>query len=514
MARHGMTGRCRIWFLVALLALGSAQPAHVEAQSPLRGLDAEIESVMEAWKIPGAAVAIVHNDRVIHAKGYGVREVGQPDQVDEATLFAIGSASKAFTAAAVAMLVDEGLVGWNDLVIDHMPDFRLNDPQATREMRVRDLLAHNSGLLRGDRIWYAQDRSRDQVLHQVRYLEPTWSLRANFGYQNIMYIAAGELVEAVSGRSWDAFVAERIFEPLGMSQSNTSVKDLAGNHNLASPHIPDEDTPRPVPYRNIDNAGPAGSINSNVVEMSEWVRLHLANGIYGGERLLSEASIREMHRPQMLLDYNDPVFSALFHPADFMTYGLGWFVSDYRDFKLVGHGGNIDGMTAWVAFAPERNYGLVILTNLNAANGFSIALSHSISDRLVGAEPTDWSALFLESLEELMAMGEAQQQAILDARVEGTQPSVDLAAYAGTYQHPMYGDFVVEHTPEGLTARFGPAFLGPVEHWHYDTFRADWEDAAAQPEFLRFTLDLMGQPAVLLAEIEGTAEFRRKQEGS
>ena len=487
-------------------------PALAHAQQGLAGLDDEIEAMVAEWGIPGMALAVVQDDQITYARGFGVRETGGNDPVDEHTIFAAGSSSKAFTAAAIAILVDEGKASWDDLVIDHLPDFRLSDPYVTRDLRIRDLMSHNSGLLRGDRIWYASGRSREEVLHQVRHQPLTFPLRSTFQYNNTTWIAAGEVIEELSGVTWDDFVAQRIFEPLGMTRSTTLLGPLAEMENVAQPHLLDpEGDLRAVPYRNIDNAGPAGSINSSVVQMAQWVRLHLGSaGEYEGARVVSEEALLETHTPQMVMRRVAPW--AWFWPeSDFLNYGLGWFLTDYRDVKTVSHGGNIDGMTALVAMVPERNYGFVLLINLNGANFFASALVHRLIDRIEGGEQLPWSERMLARWQEVLEEERNAVQEVEESRVADAPPSLALAAYAGTYANKMYGEIVVSERDGGLRARFGEGFEGTLEHWHYDTFRAHWDDAASSQEFFRFEIGTDGQVAVLHAEIEGSVEFPRQR---
>ncbi|MGI9179701.1 MAG: serine hydrolase [Longimicrobiaceae bacterium] len=494
----------RGWIVLLLVLLLAPQVAFAQ-RGALRGLDSYIEKGMREWDIPGLAIAVVKDDSVVYARGFGVREVGKSERVDANTLFAIGSASKAFTAAAVALLVDEGKVKWDDPATQHLPSLQLFDPYATRELSVRDLLSHRSGLARGDQVWYATEFDRDEILRRVRFLAPSWSFRSQFGYQNLMYLAAGEMVEEVGGRSWDDVVTERIFQPLGLRASNTSTNALQGRENVAMPHAKIEDQVRPIPYRNIDNIAPAGSINSNVVEMAQWVKLQLGQGSFRGDSLLSRAVVKEMHTPQTIIRREGGW--ALMAPAsEFLMYGLGWFLHDYRGRKVVQHGGNIDGMHALVGMLPDERLGVVILTNLSP-NYLTYAVMHRVFDGYLGAQPTDWSRQLLASFDSLRAIGEAQQKRMEEARVTGTQPSLSLERYAGTYTHEMYGDAVVEHEGGRLVLRRGPAFVADLEHWHHDTFRANWRDAALGRSFVMFTLDPTARVSKL--EVQGLAEFRR-----
>ena len=432
-------------------------PARAQ-QAPLAGLDEYVNKAIKDWAVPGVAIAVIKDDRIVLAKGYGVREVGKPEPVDERTLFAIGSSSKAFTAAAVAMLVDDKKLKWDDPATQYLPGFQLYDPYVTRELTVRDLLTHRVGLERGDQLWYATTFDRGDILRRIRYLKPSSSMRSKFGYQNVMFLAAGQVVRSVSGQEWDDFVRERIFVPLGMKDTGTSIQTLPRSHDVAAPHSKFDGQIVPIPYRNIDNIAPAGSINSNVLDMAQWVRLHLGNGTYEGKQLISPGAVKEMSTPQTIIRLEGPM-AALYPQAHFLTYGMGWFLSDYRGRKLVEHGGSIDGMRALVAMIPEEKLGVVILTNLSGTI-LSIPLSYRIFDAYLGATPRDWSAEMLKTmngLEEQARAATAKQEA---ERVSGTKPSLALDKYAGDYRSEMYGDATVAFDNGTLTLRRGPNFVG------------------------------------------------------
>jgi CubicO group peptidase (beta-lactamase class C family) len=317
----------RIIGFVLLLFIGSFSA--VAQDAPLQGLDDYVNKAIKDWDVPGVAIAIVKDDKIVFAKGYGVREIGKSDRVDERTVFAIGSSSKAFTAATTAILVDEGKLKWDDPATKYLPGFQVYDPVTTREMTVRDLLTHRVGLERGDSLWYATEYNRSDVLNRIRYLKPSSSLRSKFGYQNIMYLAAGQIVPSVTGKEWDDFLRERIFMPLGMSSTGTSITSLKNLNNVAAPHSKFDDKVTAIPYRMIDNIGPAGSINSNVLDMAQWVRLHLGGGKYEGKQLISAANINEMQMPQTIIRLEGQM-KVLYPEAHFLSYGMGWFLSDYR----------------------------------------------------------------------------------------------------------------------------------------------------------------------------------------
>nr|QRD81055.1 lipolytic protein [uncultured bacterium] len=496
---------------LALLLVILTLPRAATAQpGELRGLDATIERAMRDWGVPGVAVAVVKDGKVVHARGYGVRELGKPERVDERTIFAIGSSSKAFTAAALAMLVDEGRISWDDRVVDRLPGFQLYDPYVTREIRIRDLLSHSSGLPRGDRLWYASDFDRAEVLRRVRFLRPAWSFRSRYGYQNIMFLAAGQIIPEVTGKSWDEFVAERIFAPLGMRESSTSTTELRGRSNVATPHVKLDGVVRPVAWRNIDNIGPAGSINSNAIEMAQWVRLQLDEGMYDGRRLISAQQIREMHAPQIVMPMDDQT-RELYPETHFMAYGLAWFLRDYRGRKLVGHGGAIDGMRAEVMLVPEEELGIVVLTNLGGTS-FPVAIVYTILDRYLGPRDKDWSALLLEQQKATEARAAERWRQREEQRARGTSPSLPLAAYAGTYADSLYGQVRITAEGDRLVARAGSNITGDLEHWHHDTFLARWRDPVLGRTFFTFRLSADGR--VEAVAVEGLAEFGRVRESS
>jgi CubicO group peptidase (beta-lactamase class C family) len=489
-----------------IFCFSSITVAQQTLQTQLSGFDEYVNQALKDWEVPGAAIAVVKDDKIILAKGYGVRSLGQTAAVNERTIFAIGSSSKAFTAAALAMLVDEGKIKWDDPVKKHLPGFELYDPYASKEMTIRDLLCHRSGLARGDLMWYGSTYGRDEILRRTRYLKPSWSFRSQFGYQNLMYLAAGQIIPVVTGKSWDDFIKERFFKPLGMTSSGTSIDDFKSSDNVATPHAKIDNKVVPIPWRNIDNIAPAGSINSNVIEMAAWVRLQLGAGSFAGQRLLSSGAIGEMHKSHTIIPF-DPPWSLIFHDAHFLNYGLGWFLSDYRGRKVIEHGGNIDGMSALVAMIPEENLGLVILTNLNG-NDLRTALKLRIFDSFLGGELKDWSAIHLKTMKGYEAQSKAAEKKQNDERIKDTKPSLAFDKYEGTYRDEMYGDVKVTQDESGkLVVRYGQAFTGDLEHWHYDTFQVKWRDRTLGKGLLTFDLNAQGK--VDSINIPNLTEFKR-----
>jgi CubicO group peptidase (beta-lactamase class C family) len=495
-------------FLAPGLPLPGASTHLAARQVPVHptveAVDRLVEQARRDWEAPGVGVAIVHGDSVWLARGWGVRTLGTREAVDEHTIFAIGSTTKAFTSAAIGVLVDEGKVGWGDRAVDHLPGFRLHDPYATGAITIRDLLGHTSGLPRGDLLWYASGHDRSEILRRVRHLEPEWGFRERLGYQNIMYLAAGEIVREASGLSWDDFVRERFFRPLGMNRSGTSPLELEGMANVASPHVRIDGELRPVPYRNLDNVGPAGSINSSVREMAEWVRLHLREGRIGDTRIFSEEVHRELFTPYSVI----PMGAAqrqMYPETHLVAYAKAWVVADYRGLGLHWHNGGIDGMLAEVALIPELDLGIVVLANLGGGS-FTPALLYGIMDLFIGPRDKDWSRLLLEAQREGEARAREAQDRTDASREAGTSPSLPLSGYAGRYDSALYGDLVIRVVGGALRVDRGPYVVGTAEHWHHDTFRVEWDDPVIGRHFLTFTLGPQG--GVTSAELGPYGAFR------
>ncbi|HEV3471453.1 MAG TPA: serine hydrolase [Pyrinomonadaceae bacterium] len=478
------------WFAPAALAQ--------TLEGRLKEIDEYAAKAGRDWHVPGFAVAIVKDDRVVLAKGYGVRELGKPEPVDADTLFAIASNTKAFTAAALAVLVDEGKLKWDDPATKYLPGFQLSDPFVTREMTVRDLLSHRSGLatFAGDLLWYETTYPRSEIIRRVRYLKPASSFRSAFGYQNIMFTAAGEIVPVVTGKSWDDFLRERFFLPLRMARTTTKHAELMSSQNVATPHNELDGKVRVIDYGNVDNAGGAGAINSSVKEMAEWLRLQLGRGRYEGKQIFSAPRSREMWTPHTVMSGINEAAERFNPTVHFNLYGLGWGLNDYHGRLVVWHGGGLDGMTSRVALMPEENLGVVVLTNSETA--LSNVISNKTFDVFLGVPKRDWSADYLARTKEFRERAAAEAQKVEAARVPNTKPSLPLSAYAGTYGGQMFGDARVAEEGGRLVVRLVPSpnFVGDLEHWHFDTFRIKWREGVVYPfprGFVTFTLNPQGK---------------------
>lgn len=486
----------------------------------LKTLDEYIEHARKDWQIPGLSIAIVKNDTIIHAKGFGVRDINFQDPVNENTLFAIASNTKAFTASSLAILVDENKISWDDHVKDYLPWFELYDPYVTNEMRIRDLLCHRSGLetFSGDLLWYGTAYSRKEVIQRAKYLAPAYGFRYGYGYSNIMFLTAGEIIPAVEEISWDEFLKKSFFDPLGMSRTTTSVRDLDKLGNIAQPHHVDWETGKTItiPYVNWDNIGPAGSINSSVRDMTQWIRFQLNDGKWNGQQIISEKNIWEMRKIQNFqyqgrnTDENRPSWH-------FRGYGLGWGVRDYKGLIIISHGGGADGMISQVTIVPEEHFGFVILTN--SINYLPSALSEYILDLYFEGTSQDWSRLSLNSYISRQENNKQEEEEFIRNRVKGTKPSLELQDYTGLYGGEMYGDAEVLLKNNQLVIKFipTPIFTGTLTHWHYDIFRIKLTDIPSLPEgTVQFIISPEGRVEEMKIDIPNPdfdfteLEFKRK----
>lgn len=499
--------RTRLLVVAFLASAVETRSAAAQLAEPFPGLDAYVNAGLKLWDVPGLSLAIVRNDSVIYAKGYGRLDVRKPDLVNANTIFAVGSTSKAFTTGALSMLVDAKKLSWDDPVTRSLPWFQMHDPYVTSQLTVRDLITHRSGLARGDALWSVFDYGRDEIARRVRFLAPTWSFRSTFGYQNLMYVTAGQVVEHLSGKTWDDFLRERILAPLGMSSTSTSIESFQGQSDVASPHMRVSDTLLPVAWQNADDVGAAGSLNSNAVDMAQWVRLHINRGTFEGKRLISAAQIVEMQTPQMTVRLEGP-WLARSPDAHLLAYGLGWFVQDHRGRKLVQHSGNVNAMSAVVGFLPEENFGVVVLTNA-AGTLLPNALMYRILDLHLKTPAKDYSGEMRARALADAARTRSSSQNQSPVRVTGTRPTLRMEKYAGVYADSLYGRFQVRESNGRLLLAFGTRPETELEHWHADSFRAQWSALGIRPHFVTFAVDHRGTVQSLTIDAEGDITFKR-----
>ncbi|GHO76789.1 penicillin-binding protein [Ktedonobacter sp. SOSP1-85] len=434
----------------------------------LQGLPEVIEAIRDEWNVPGLATAVVKDGQVILSQGFGKRSiVGNLDTTDQ-TLFAIGSSSKAFTAMAIAMLVDEGLVNWDTPIKHYLPTFKLYDPIATEQTTVIDLLAHRTGLPRYDLGWYNSSLSRKDLFERLQYLEPNKKFREVWQYQNLMYMTAGYLIEALTGQTWEEFVQQRIFTPLGMTTSNFTPKDSQQTSDFALPYREAKEEVQQMEfYDRFQAVGPAGSINSSVQEMCKWLQCLLNKGKYGETTLVSEAQFAQLVAPHMVIPPDQPAFKK--QPETFYyNYGLGWGLTSYRGHTLVEHGGNIDGFSALVSFLPDDNIGLVTLTNLDS-NLATQSVNYTLCDHLLGLEERPWSTRSKQFIQGLKEQAEKAKENSLDTRVPDAPLSHPLKDYTGSFEHPGLGVFTITQDDETLKGTYNETDF-TFQHLHYDIF--------------------------------------------
>lgn len=462
----------------------------------VHALDEAVQRTFQEWGIPGGAVAIISKGETL-VKGYGVREAGKPEPVDADTIFAIGSTTKAFTAASIAMLVDSGQLNWDDPVIKHIPDFEVFDPWITQHLTVRDLLCQRIGLEGAQREYYHGSYSKRDKMKRMRYLKPLVEFRDDFYYANQQFTLAGLLVEILSGKSWDDFVTERIYSPLGMDRSLTGYSGLAGKTNIASPHaVLDEDFPanvrflgrfEAIPWFKL-NSEPSGSVHTCAADLAKWLQFLLKNG----SPWIKPESFKELTSPQMIMHNPGeseigPLY-ALQPPTHFWTYGMGWWVLDYCGEKVCMHGGLLPGFNSMVAFLPEKEIGIAVTVNVHETLAHA-SLFYTLMDILLDQPGRDWCAEYKMVAEGYMAQTRAGVQKKLANRLTDTSPSLPLEKYTGTYTSELYGDLAVGLEKGRLTLIYGQ-ISAELEHWQEDSFLAHWNlKGLSDDTFIAFAAD-------------------------
>jgi CubicO group peptidase (beta-lactamase class C family) len=484
----------------ALLLVAAGTP--VAAQTP-PGFDAYVKRVMETFTVPGVAVAIVKDGKVVLARGYGVRRMGEPATVDAATRFGIASNTKLFTATALAILVEEGKLAWDRPVVDYLPAFALSDPYVTRELTVRDLLVHRSGLGlgAGDLLWWPPStHRRKEIVRRLRYIPLATSFRSAYAYDNVLYLVAGEVIEAVSGRTWEEFVRTRILAKVGMAESDVLHSAAAAGGNVAGTHAEVNDTVRPIAPFLSDNTNPAGGIMSGANDMAKWMMVQLDSGrVAEGGRLFSPASTSELWREVTPMPIVPPPAGLPHLRPQLSGYALGLDVRDYRGKFLLQHTGGLPGYLSKVAMLPELRVGVAVLTNQESGAAFD-AIAYRVLDHYIGVKAPDYPAVYAaigrKDREELRA---AARRAA-SGRDSTSGPSLPLGRYAGTYRDRWYGDVVIERAGGGLAIRFAhsPSLVGNLLHWQHDTFLARWRDRELRADaYATFSLTASGAIAEL-----------------
>jgi CubicO group peptidase (beta-lactamase class C family) len=487
--------------------LALALAASMANAAPPPRFDARVEALRQQIGVPGMAIAIVEDGKTTLARGYGVRQLGAAAAVDADTLFPIGSTSKAVTVAALATLVDAGKIGWDDPVIDHLPGFQMYDPWVTREMTIRDLLVHRSGIGygTGDLLFVPRSNvTRAEAVRRLRYLKPATSFRTTFAYSNLMYVVAGQLIETVSGERWEDYVRKHVLLPAGMQVSTSDNERNFATGDRAYPHARMNGGLRGAgDQERLDerddlgrNAAPAGGIASSANDLARWLQVQLGAGVApDGKRVFSAASHAQMWNPVMPMPISPmpPALKPL--QSRFSSYALGWDVVDYRGVRVIWHGGAVFGFKTAVVILPEQKVGFAI--TINSEDGAIIrGLMYELMDHYLGFPPGDWPARYQAFSKQQVAEGLAMLKSAQSSPAK-VGPSVAPAALAGTYNDPWYGDIEIAATANGLGIDFKstPRMGGKLEHWQYDTFITRFDDKTLEPAYVTFALDQDGKVA-------------------
>jgi CubicO group peptidase (beta-lactamase class C family) len=482
--------------VTAVLALVLAsQTAPLAQPAAVADIDGYVERVMKTFDVPGVSLSVVKDGKVLLAKGYGVRKAGAPARVDAQTLFGIASNTKVFTAVALGLLVEQGKIGWDVPVIQYLPWFRLSDPYVTTELTVRDLLVHRSGLGlgAGDLLWWpASTYTRPEIARRLKDIPLATSFRSAYAYDNVLYLIAGEVIEAVSGQSWEDFVTARILKPVGMNTSNVRHSDAVSGGNVAATHAPVDGKLVAIKPFDSDNTNPAGGINSNAEDMAKWLTVLLSRGkLADGSRLFSDSTFRQL--TSMVTPINVPQLPAELSALqpNFLGYGLGLNIVDYRGRKALMHTGGLPGYLSKVFWIPEAGLGVSVLTNQESSAAFD-SIVYRVADQYLGVTPVDWAAAYERVRDRQRAAMEAQEKKEASARAASSTPSLPLDGYAGIYSDAWYGDIAIENTSGKLVMRFTktPSLVGDLEHWQHDTFIVRWHDRELRADaYVTFALN-------------------------
>jgi CubicO group peptidase (beta-lactamase class C family) len=493
-------------FILTALAFSTISLGQIAIKSKqLSGIDQAMSRAVQSMNLPSLSVAIVHKGELVWDKSYGKLDVTGNTEATTDALYAVASNTKAFTSAALAQLVSAQKIDWDDRVTEYLPDFKLYDPYVTSELRIRDLLCHRSGLatFSGDLLWYGTTWTSDEVLEKAQYLKPISSFRTEFGYQNILYIAAGKIIEVVSGTSWEKCIQDSLLNPIGMKKSILSTVDLHGRKTIAQPH--NETTAGnlvPIDWINWDNMAPAGALIASVKDMAKWMTVQLDSGRVDDQRLWSRNQTKEMWTMHTPIPVSNWYHSKL-PSMHFRGYGLGWEMTTLHGRKIVGHSGGYDGMISRQMLVPEEKLGIFIVTNTNSSVPW--ALGYDFLDALLDGN-LDFNFLsFLEASRSEEAENKANEIESENAsRIANTRPSHPITDFVGSYTDPMYGSIEITARDSNLGLQFiqTPLFKADLEHWHYDTFQLNWSEQMMLPSgMVHFSFNALGKVAALDVDV-------------
>ena len=497
--RSTICRRATALFLASAIAFAS--PAVLDAQAAAPGtaplspnFDAYVARVLQTFKVPGVAVAIVKDGRVVMARGYGVKKLGGAAPVTPRTRFGIASNTKLFTATALGILVEEGKIEWDAPVVRYLPSFAMYDPWVTREITVRDLLVHRSGLGlgAGDLLWWpASTYSRKEIVQRLRFIKPATSFRSAYAYDNVLYQVAGELIEAVTGQTWEQFMSSRVLAKVGMTQSNVSHADMSGP-DVATTHAEVGGVVRVIAPFVGENTNPAGGINSTAEDMAKWMIVQLDSGkLTDGARLFAPVTTRQLWRIVTPLTANVPPAELSWTSANFRGYALGVNVTEYQGRKVLTHTGGLPGYVSQVTMIPELRLGIAVLTNQESGSAFQSITARAI-DSYLGLPAHDYPSIFAKMEQAALAGTRVAEAAAVAKRDSTSGPSLAVTSYAGTYTDAWYGDVIIAPEQGKLVMRFShtPGLVGDLVHWQHDTFVARWRDREMRADaYVTFALN-------------------------
>lgn len=467
---------------------------HVNAQKITKAtvadrFDAYIQNAMQLWKTPGLSIVVVKDSQVVFKKGYGVREIGKPGAFNTSTISICASTTKAMTAACMGMLVDEGKINWSDKVSDVYPALKLYDNYASNEITIKDLFTHNTGLGNGDFLWEF-DYSMDTIIHQMRYMKPAYSFRSSFIYQNLMYMVAGEVIHKVSGKPWDEFIKERLFQPLSMTNTYATYKKSSGVTNRITPHFMYEDSViKTIPYIDSKTVDAAGGVWSCTDDINKWILFMLDSAKVNGKRLLKPETYIQLFTPQAMVPKDEfyPT-QEVTHPH-WTTYGLGWFQEDYKGKMVQFHTGSLDGAVAIIGLIPDEHFGVYIFANMDHTE-IRHALMYKAMDMWVfNDDKNDWCKDLYKLYTGRAANAKKEEKEKEAKRILNTKPTLDLKAYTGTYTNEIYGDAQIVSQGDSLMLKFPNNVNVFLSHWHYDTFLGEFERDWYGKDLVQFNLN-------------------------
>jgi CubicO group peptidase (beta-lactamase class C family) len=485
------------------IAVASYKPAVKEIEP--KQIDDAVEKARSAWGVPGVALAVVHDDKVIHLRGYGECELGSGKPVGPDTVFPMASCTKAFTTAALAILVDEGKMAWDDPVRKHVAFFKMADPEADAKITIRDLLCHRCGLRAHELLWYRSPWGQEEIIRKIGFVKPDFPFRSTFHYQTTMFQTAGLAAGVASGGSWADLVHDRLVEPLEMKSTTFTTGEALRNDDHASPHRSGKDGQvKVVPWYEIRSPDPAGSMHSSARDLGQWLRLQLNEGVFAGRQIVSIANLGETHTPQIPIPM-DATTRALNPESKQLSYGMGWVIQDYRGQKQVAHAGVIDGFRAHITLLPEARLGFAVLANRHETR-LNLALSNALADLFLGLPSRNWDAYYGELVAQEVAQARTRRAEHDARRKLGTKPSLPLSAYVGSYEEPAYGTAKITLEGGPLVWQWS-SFKSRLVHFQDDIFTID--DELLDGVQVHFTMDAKGDLASMQVALPLGVEFRR-----